>query len=201
MAEPGARSGLWLGLVVGAALGAGATWLAMARPWRSARPAAIAAADAAPGPERPDRPRKRRGRSRAGGAETDDVAPPVLTAADHAMTWRGAAIALPTRDVDLGDEKSGGRALEAGEIDEVMQRASGPVLACIQDALAGAELAGEVRLEMLIGGGGEVQKVRVGAPRWLVSHGIADCASAAARRIRFPATGAPTVVNAPYHID
>jgi hypothetical protein len=34
-----------------------------------------------------------------------------------------------------------------------------------------------------------------------MEHGFADCASSAARRIRFPATGAPTIVNAPYHVD
>jgi hypothetical protein len=116
------------------------------------------------------------------------------------MTWRGAAISLPERSVDMADGQDG-RALTASEIDEVMRRSSDPILACIRDGLAGAELTGKLELELLVGEQGDVQKVRIGAPRWLVTHGAAECATAAARRLRFPATGAPTVVNAPFHID
>jgi hypothetical protein len=75
------------------------------------------------------------------------------------------------------------------------------VLDCIRQSLAGAELSGEVKLQMLVDPKGGVSKVRLGAPKWLMDHGFADCASSAARRIRFPATGAATVVDAPFHID
>jgi hypothetical protein len=75
------------------------------------------------------------------------------------------------------------------------------MLDCIRESLAGASLEGDVKLQMLVTGDGRVSQVRVGAPRWLVEHGLADCASAAARRLRFPATGAPTIVDAPFHID
>lgn len=192
----------WLGLALGAAFGALATWLAMARPWRAdAGPALAAPADAAPAPVAAGGKKPRRGKRGGAAAGAGEEAPaPVLSAADRERVWRGPAISLPDREVDLGSDSSA-RPLAAGEIDEVMRRSAQPFFACIESALAGAELSGEVQLEMLVSAAGAVQKVRVGAARWLIDHGFADCASAAARRLRFPATGAPTVVNAPFHID
>ena len=192
----------WAGLAAGFALGAIVTWLVMARPWRSEdRPVVQAAADAAPEPA-PDRKKSRRGkRGGGGGAEGDLGAPaPVLTSADRERLWRGPAISLPDRSIDLGSE-SNARPLTTSEIDDVMRRSAQPIMTCIETALAGAELSSEVELEMLVSGAGAVQKVRVGAPRWLMEHGFADCASSAARKVRFPATGAATVVNAPFHVD
>jgi hypothetical protein len=116
------------------------------------------------------------------------------------MTWRGPTISLPARDIDLGAADSS-RPLDDREIDDVIERSSDAVLDCVREALAGASLEGEVRLNMLVTGDGKVTQVRVGAPRWLIEHGLAACASAAARRMRFPATGAATIVDAPYHID
>lgn len=200
----------WYGVVLGLALGAAGTWAAMARPWRG-EPTVAAAEAIDAGPAEPTkkagkkkrRPGGRRGA--AGGDATgdegwDEPPPPVLSAADRASVTRGPAIALPRRSLDMasGDDA---RPLDAGEINDVIRRSSGPVLACIEQAREGAELRGTIQLEMLVGGDGRVGKVRVTAPKWLVDHGFADCASAAARRWTFPATGAPTVVDAPYHID
>ncbi len=196
----------WAGLAVGALAGALATWLLLARPWRSEEKAAVTApADAAPEPvagkKKPRRGRRGGSGSGDGAGDQGDAPAPVLSASDRERVWRGSAISLPSRSIDMG-EGSSARPLETGEIDEVMRRSSQPIMGCIESALAGAELAGgSVELEMLVSGAGAVQKVRVGAPRWLMDHGFADCASAAARRIRFPATGAPTIVNAPYHVD
>jgi hypothetical protein len=193
----------WQGLVVGALLGALATWLAMARPWKSKQqPVVQAAADAAPEAVTPGKKKPRRGKRGGGLAEEGGEQPaPELSASDRERVWRGAALSLPARSVDLGSESSA-RPLETDEINDTMRRSSQPIMSCIESALAGAQLSGgEVELEMLVSGGGAVQKVRVAAPRWLMEHGFADCASAAARRIRFPATGAATIVNAPFHVD
>lgn len=193
----------WLGLALGLVVGALATWLFMKGRAREAAPAVQAPADAAPQPAASGKKKPRRGRRGGGGGDGEgaELPAPVLSAADRERVWRGAALSLPTRSVDMGSESSA-RPLETGEIDDTMRRSSQPIMTCIEDALAGAELrGGEVALEMLVSGAGAVQKVRVGAPRWLMEHGFADCASAAARRIRFPATGAPTIVNAPFHVD
>ena len=124
----------------------------------------------------------------------------VIPAADREMVWRGPAIKAPTRSVDMGSDGEQ-RPLSNDEIDSTMNDSSSGVLDCIRQALAGGELSGQVKLEMLVDPKGAVTKVRLGAPKWLMDHGFADCASSAARRIRFPATGAHTVVDAPFHID
>lgn len=193
----------WQGLAVGVVIGAGATWLAMARPWRgSAAPAAVASPDAGAvvDPVTKKRKRRRRGGGAPGEEGTTDAPAPVLSAADREMVSRGPAISVPTKNVDLGGSDDS-RPLDSGEINDVIQRSSQPILDCIEQARAGAELRGEVRLELLVQGDGRPSKVRVSAPRWLIEHGLADCASTAARRWRFASTGAPTVVAAPYHID
>lgn len=190
----------WIGLAIGLVLGATVGWLATARPWRRA-PAPVAEpvdAGAVPGQPRKSKSGKRRHRRAGDGG--DDQPAPVVPASGRAMTWRGPSISLPERDLDLGSDDSS-RPLDDGEIDAVLQKSSDSMLDCIRESLAGASLEGDVKLQMLVTGDGRVSQVRVGAPRWLVEHGLADCASAAARRLRFPATGAPTIVDAPFHID
>ena len=190
----------WVGLAIGLVLGAVLGWLATARPWRGAPAPVAAPADAGAVPDRPAKKKSGGRRSRRDGAGGDDAPAPSVPASGRAMTWRGPAISLPERDLDLGSDDTS-RPLGDSEIDGVLQRSSDSVLDCIREALAGAWLEGEVVLQMLVTGDGQVSRVRVGAPRWLVDHGLGDCASAAARRMVFPATGSPTIVDAPYHIE
>ncbi len=155
-------------------------------------------------------PGKKKGRRKArvggggGGAtspepfEVDDTI--TLTDADRRLEWRGDAVALPPRTIDMagGDE---GRPLDDGEIQGGIARGSGPVIGCIKDATAGAALAAEVTLQLLVGADGRVSKVRVRAPSWLHEHGLLACARRAARSMSFPGTGMATVVTAPYHLE
>jgi hypothetical protein len=190
------------GLAVGAAIGAAAAWLAMARPWRAApAPAVAAALDAGADEGKAPARRGKRGKRGRGAVDgNDEPTAPVLTAGDRGFAWRGPAIAAPDRAIDLGTDDAA-RPLTGGEIDDAVQQGGGAIVACIDDAVAGASLSGEVRLQLLVSGQGAVEKVRVGAPRWLLEHGVVGCAAAAARRLRFPATGAPTVVDLPFHLD
>jgi len=187
--------GLAIGLVLGATLG----WLATSRPWRRATAPVAATADAGAEPDTPRKGKSGRRKHRRGDGGEDAPAP-VVPASGRAMTWRGPTISLPDRAIDLGSDDSS-RPLDNGEIDSVLQKSSDSMLDCIREALAGASLEGDVKLQMLVTGDGRVSQVRVGAPRWLVEHGLAECASVAARGMRFPATGAPTIVDAPFHID
>jgi len=189
----------WLGLATGLVVGVALGWVATDRPWRQGRTSAAAPADAGAEIEKPHK-RRKPGRGRRSDEPGDEVPARIVPASERAMTWRGSAISLPAREIDLGAADSS-RPLEATEINDVVEHSSSAVLDCVREALAGASLEGEVRLTMLVTGDGKVTQVRVGAPRWLIDHGLAECASGAARRMRFPATGAATVVDAPYHID
>ncbi|HWN69571.1 MAG TPA: hypothetical protein VNM90_18140, partial [Haliangium sp.] len=57
-----------------------------------------------------------------------------------------------------------------------------------------------ITAEMLVNGQGQVSKMRVRAPAYLFAHGFYACARRATLGLRFPATGAPTVVTAPYDL-
>lgn len=148
---------------------------------------------------------RRKARGVGGGAhpelepyEVDEAI--VLTDADKKLEWRGDAVAQPPRTLDLGAGDDG-RPLDDGEIQGGIAQGSGPVIACIKDATAGAELSAEVTLQMLVGGDGRVGKLRVRAPAWLHAHGLLACARKAARSFPFPGTGLPTVVTAPFHLN
>ncbi len=190
----------WIGLAIGLVLGATLGWTVTARPWRRSRVPVAAPVDAGAVPGEPRKSKSGKRKLRRDGEGGDDAPAPVVPASGRAMTWRGPTISLPDRAIDLGSDDSS-RPLDDGEIDSVLQKSSDSMLDCIREALAGASLEGDVKLQMLVTGDGRVSQVRVGAPRWLVEHGLAECASVAARGMRFPATGAPTIVDAPFHID
>jgi hypothetical protein len=201
----------WLGLAIGLALGAIGTYLALEPPWAGAGgvPAAPTVAEAEPSDGGVATPRKKgRRKARGGGGsgsgseqEPYEVDPAItLTAADRTLEWRGDAVAAPPRTLDLGGGDDA-RPLDDGEIQAGIAGGSGPMIACIKDATAGAELSAEVTVQMLVGGDGRAGKLRVRAPAWLHGHGLLACARRAARSFRFPSTGAPTVVTAPFHLN
>ncbi|HVV83064.1 MAG TPA: hypothetical protein VHE35_08280 [Kofleriaceae bacterium] len=196
----------FLGLVVGLLLGAGGTYAALEHPWRGrAKAAAPAVVEVTPPPldagVAPHRKhRTTRTTTPAGTIERevdDDV---VLTDADRALEWRGDAVAQPARTIDLAGG-SDGRPLDDGEIQSAVSSGSGAMIDCIKDAVGGAPLSGAVTLELLVGGDGAVQKLRVRAPHYLHEHGLLACARRAARSLPFASTGAPTVVTVPYDLD
>jgi hypothetical protein len=189
------------GLLVGVLVGGGAVYLAQVKPWEREAEATVEP-DAGPEVAKDtERPRRRTGqRRRGGGTRTVEVTEdaPVLSAADRAMQRRGDAIALPTREVDF--EGPAGRPLNAGEINQVIRERSGAILDCITEARGQAQLDATVRLELLVDGDGRVVKSAVRAPRYLMQHGFDRCARRAAQAMRFPATGAHTIVDAPFDL-
>jgi hypothetical protein len=195
------------------AAGAVATYLALERPWQgppASDEESIATAGAPDAGVTPTRRGKRRRPGGGGGGAGPTLASDepfavdpeiVLTEADRRLEWRGDAVALPPRTVDMagGDDA---RPLDDGEIQGGIARGSSPVIACIQDATAGAALAAELTVQLLVGGDGKVDKVRVRAPAWLHQHGLLACVRRAAKSsMAFPGTGAPTIVTAPFHLE
>jgi hypothetical protein len=208
--------GFVVGLIVGLVAGAGGAYLALERPWTSAATpsvdagVAVASADGGAASKGKGKGKRRRGGGASGAAggeviegegEGDTyVPPPVLTAADKAMSWKGDAVSLPPRTLDMASADEG-RPLDSGEINGVLHGDGGAIVDCIGKARGAAELEADITVKMLVGGDGRVTASRVRAPAYLFDHGLLACAQRAARGLRFPATGAPTVVDAPFELS
>jgi hypothetical protein len=202
----------WHGLILGAMIGGAGVYAGLERPWDGwlAKDVAVAsdagvetAAREEPGSKRKRR-RGRRSVPEAGTAvdgELGDVVEeiPTLTEADRALVWKGDVVSLPPRQIDMTSD-SEARVLDSGEINTVIRAQSEPMVACITEARGNAELDARITVEMLVTGQGQVTKTRVRAPAYLFAHGFHACARRAAQGLRFPATGAPTVVTAPYDL-
>lgn len=191
----------FLGLVLGALLGGAGVYAWLERPWQQA--AVTDAVDAGPAvaDTKPVRKKQRR-RGRRGRADVTvavDGEVPALTDADRALVWKGDAVALPQRRIDMGSA-SEARSLDGAEINQVIQSQSGPILECITRARGNAPLDSRILVKMLVDGQGEVTRVRVRAPAYLFAHGFHACVRTATLGMRFPATGAHTVVDAPYDL-
>jgi hypothetical protein len=201
----------WLGLGIGVVLGGGAMYLATRHGGTSAptpAPTVVAVATDAGAP--PAKKRHRHhvgggggGTSSPGGADTagsDDVIDPaiVLTDADKAMLTQGDDVSLGPSTVDMTSGGDDARHLEQGEINAGISGGQSALEECIGKSIAGADFASQVNLDMIVDGKGQVTKVRMQAPRWLFAHGLGPCLRAAAKRLSFAATGAPTKVSVPF---
>lgn len=129
----------------------------------------------------------------------DDPGPPelVLTAADRALAWAGDGnMALPPvkMDASSGSEP---RKLDDGEINGGLAPATGALQGCLQTGAANTDLKATITLELVVDGTGHVTKSRIQAPSYLQSHGLLECARRAIGRMKFPATGAATLVTLP----
>lgn len=157
-------------------------------------------------PRGPRRPRVRRPApaevADPGGSDAVGDAVIELRAADRALEWRGDAVALPPRQLDLGPGGDGGsaRPLDDGEIQAGLSAHHGAVRACVVEAATGTDLRATLAVELLIDGAGRVGRSRVQAPRYLFERGLLACVRRALGRLRFPATGAPTKVGFPVQL-
>jgi hypothetical protein len=186
-------------------------YLALEQPWRRAvGEAAAPVADAGtataeppgkkPGKKRRGRPVAGRGEVEAGEGELEETAPAIeLSAADRKLAWRGAEVVLPPAQHDFSKEDAG-RSLNDDEIAGAVRDQSRPIIDCMVSAAAGTDLRATVTVRMLVDGKGTVTRHRIQAPQYLFDHGMASCVARALDRLRFPATGAPTLVTAPFDL-
>lgn len=194
------RAGFGLGILVGALLGGGGVYLAIERPWGGGPEVAApdAGVEQANVKKKKRQGKKRHGRRRAGEPAGEDI--PELTDEQRRLVWKGAKVAVPSRKVDYGSGEPEGRTLSPAEINSVIKSGSRSVIDCIEQARGNALLKSAVTLELLVDEHGSVTKSRVRAPVYLFENGFERCARAAARELQFPATGAYTVVTAPYEL-
>jgi hypothetical protein len=183
-------------------------YAALEKPWVSSSKK-VASADADAGVDeapssgkRHGKRHKRRGtRAGSGSGELQEIDETIeLSAADRQMIWRGPAIKLPEKNMDFGSG-GGGRSLDQGEIDQGISGGQRALIGCIADARGQAELSANIIVKLLVEGTGKVSKVRVRAPSYLMKNGLFECAGNAARHMRFPGTGAATVVTIPLDLS
>jgi hypothetical protein len=203
--------GFLSGLLVGAVLGSGGLYLALERPWgrpgqaiAGAQPDAGAVDEEASeaGAKKGKRARRRRPGRGGGAGEVDQVIDEVivLSAAERRPVWRGPAVELPPRDIDF-ESGGGGRSLNQGEINAGIASGRDAVSRCIGDARGNAELVARIEVKFLVEPDGRVSKVRLRAPSYLMQQGLHPCVTRAVRAMRFPATGAATVVSVPFDLS
>jgi hypothetical protein len=201
-----------LGLVIGLLVGAGAMYLMLRQPWggRAATAPADAGIGSAPadaGPPGKPRPRRRPGGrggtvAAPGGGEGDETepAPVTLTAADRQLEWRGDEVKLSQKKVDMSSNAEA-RPLDQGEISSVLAGQSAGVRDCVVQGATGTDLRATISVELLVEGTGRVSRSRLQAPRYLFEHGLLGCAQRALGRMKFPATGAQTLVSFPVTLE
>jgi hypothetical protein len=189
-----------LGMLAGVVLGGGVMLLALKRPWEGGSSASAPAADAGVAAAANGAGKgKGRGKGTKKRAAPVEEGPVVLTDADRAMVWKGDAVELPPREVDM-ESGAEARSLSGGEINQVIRGSSQAVSDCLTSAAGNAEIKAQITLKLLVDGNGRVKKVRTRAPAYLFAHGLNACIRGAAFDLSFPATGGHTVVTAPYDL-
>ncbi len=186
-------------------------YLALRPPWgggAASAPAvehevvAAAPGDAGVGSNKP-RKKKRRPAGSVPGAphapeeyEETEPEPPPLTAAERRLEWRGDDVTLPATRIDMG---AGGeaRALEDHEINATVNSQAGGVRDCVVAGATGTDLRATITVKLVVNGSGKVSKSKVHAPRYMFDKGLLNCTQRALRSMKFPATGAPTLVTLP----
>lgn len=131
-----------------------------------------------------------------GGEETEPPKLIELSAADRGLEWRGDDTTPPKKSLDMGNDAEA-RSLENSEISSVIGSQSGAVQSCVMKAATNTDLSGTITVKMVVEGSGRPSRSRVQAPRYMFSQGLLACVQGAVRGMKFPATGAPTLVTLP----
>ena len=129
--------------------------------------------------------------------ETEPELPP-LTDAQRRLEWRGDDVTLPATRIDMG---AGGdaRPLEDHEINNTINDQLGSVglRDCVVQGATGTDLRATITVKLVVDGSGKVTKSKLHAPRYLFDKGLLTCAQRALKSMKFPATGAATLVTLP----
>jgi len=165
--------------------------------------------------QKPKRPGGKRPHTNSGGGRQsagpdldpdsgDDSAerpPPLisLTAADRALEWRGDQTSI-SRKIDM-NAPGDARPMEAGEYGPVVSGQTGSVQQCVTSAAANTDLRGTVTVKIVVEGNGKVTRSQLQAPHYMFEKGLLGCAQRALSGLKFPATGAPTLVTFPINFS
>ncbi len=130
--------------------------------------------------------------------ETEPTVVP-LTDADRRLESRGDDTKLPATKIDMG---GGGEArpLDDNEIHSVISNQAGGVRDCVIQGATGTDLRATITVQLVVDGAGKVIKSRIQAPHYLFEKGLQGCIQRAAGRMKFPSTGAATLVTLPINL-
>jgi hypothetical protein len=157
------------------------------------------------------KPKKKRPRHHAGGPTTggdeqgwggsdyvEETEPQLiqLSAADRVLEWRGDDTSRPTQKIDMGNSAEA-RSLDDGEIRSTIEGQSGPAQSCVVTAAQNTNLSGTITIKLVVDGNGHVIKSKVQAFHYMFEHGLLACMQRAVGHMKFPATGASTLVTMP----
>lgn len=134
--------------------------------------------------------------------DTEKEPPPQrlqLSVADRTMEWRGDDTSLPPQKIDMSNE-SAARSLSDHEIQSTIEAQSGPLRSCVATSATNTELSGTMTVKLVVDGNGRVTKAKLSAFRYMFEQGLLSCVRRAVESLRFPATGAPTLVTLPMEV-
>ena len=189
-------------------------YLALRPPWGGGTNApppgegsAVAVAPGDAGVTSGKRKKKRRRYVNSSGAPTgpedyyEETEPEItpLTSAERRLEERGDDVRLPPQKLDMGGDTEA-RPLEDAEINATISAQSRGVKDCVVQGATGTDLRATITVQMVVDGTGRVTRTRLEAPRYLFDQGLLNCARRAAARMKFPATGAPTLVTLPINL-
>jgi hypothetical protein len=197
----------WLvGLVIGLVVGAGAMYLVLRWPWGGgapvspdAAPVAAASPDAGKPKTSLKKKRPRSGTPQPGAPDVDEPDDVQLSAGDRALEWRGDNVVLPPQKLDMGGGIEA-RPLQDSEIGATLSNQTAAVRECVIAGATGTDLHATLTFKLVVDGTGRVTKSSLQAPHYLFEKGLLGCVQRALARLRFPATGAPTLVTFPINI-
>ncbi|MBS1118022.1 MAG: hypothetical protein H6Q90_250 [Deltaproteobacteria bacterium] len=134
-----------------------------------------------------------------GDTELDEPELPPLSEADRRLEWRGDEVVLPATKIDMA---AGGeaRTLDDSEINATVSGQTGGVRDCVVQGATGTDLRATITIKLLVDGTGRVTRSKLQAPHYLFEKGLLGCAQRAFGRLRFPASGAPTIVTFPVNL-
>jgi len=202
-----------LGIVIGLTVGAAGMYLVLRPPWGG--PTVEAPVDAgvvsmAPPDAGSAKPKKKKKRRPPGTVATpgtpdeeeyyEETEPlPVLTDADRRLEWKGDDVTLPATKLDMsgGSEQ---RKLDDNEINNTIGSQAGGVRDCVIQGATNTDLRATITVKLVVDGSGKVSKSKLQAPHYLFEKGLLNCVQRALGKMKFPATGAPTLVTLPVNL-
>ncbi|GEM_PF-1452754 len=123
-----------------------------------------------------------------------------LSAADRAMEWRGDDTTPPKQKLDMSSGAES-RSLDDNEIRSTIESQSAAAQQCVVTAATNTNLAGTISVKLVVDGTGHVTKAKVQGFHYMFEHGLLACVQRATSKMKFPGTGAFTLVTMPINFN